>query len=450
MNKLGDALREIVKYPSVIVGLSIIALFIGIAIYTVIAIPYDEALRLWRGGEDAWYDHPKNARPIWVDWFTRDALPRTITASSQDEAVTKTTQVLSQEMTDVSFSLVFDYPYDGFPQELSLFFETEYGEKLPYTSLTWITPDGREIRIGDFSIEGDHTYRLSQDTKLQRRLGSEQPEKALFADPNSPDPEASPPLKGTYEMQISTLVFGKDDDIDAELVIYGQVQGLAGTDHRRRDLMVALLWGTPIALSFGLLAAAGTSLTTMFFAALGTWFGGWLDELIQRITEINLVLPVLPILIMVGTFYSKSIWTMLGVIILLSIFGGAVKTFRATFLQVKQDPYIEAAQAYGASNARIIFLYLIPRIIPLLLPGLVVLVPSFVFLEASLSVLGLGDPVLPTWGKIINDAYNNGALFQGHYYWLLEPSLLLMLTGLSFSLVGFALDRVFNPKLREM
>ena len=450
MNKLGDALREIVKYPSVIVGLSIIALFIGIAIYTVIAIPYDEALRLWRGGEDVWYDHPKNARPIWVDWFTGDALPRTITASSQDEAVTKTTQVLSQEMTDVSFSLVFDYPYDGFPQELSLFFETEYEEKLPYASLTWITPDGRAVRIGDFSIEGDHTYRLSQDTKLQRRLGSEQPEKALFADPNSPDPETSPPLKGTYEMQISTLVFGKDDDIDAELVIYGQVQGLAGTDHRRRDLMVALLWGTPIALSFGLLAAAGTSLTTMFFAALGTWFGGWLDELIQRITEINLVLPVLPILIMVGTFYSKSIWTMLGVIILLSIFGGAVKTFRATFLQVKQDPYIEAAQAYGASNARIIFLYLIPRIIPLLLPGLVVLVPSFVFLEASLSVLGLGDPVLPTWGKIINDAYNNGALFQGHYYWLLEPSLLLMLTGLSFSLVGFALDRVFNPKLREM
>jgi peptide/nickel transport system permease protein len=450
MNRLQSALKELVKYPSVVVGLSIITLFIGIAIYTVITIPYDKAIRLWRGGEDVWYDHPKNARPVWVDWFTRDALPRTIAVSSQDEAVTKTSEVLSEEMTDVSFSLVFDYPYDGFPQELSLFFKAEHGEKLPYASVAWITPDGREIRIGDFSIEGNQTYRLSQDAKLQRRLGSEQPEQALFADPSAFEPEASPPLKGTYEMQVSVLVFDEGDRVDAELVAYGQVQGLAGTDHRRRDLMVALLWGIPIALSFGLLAAAGTSLTTMFFAALGTWFGGWLDELIQRITEINLVLPTLPILIMVGTFYSKSIWTMLGVIILLSIFGGSVKTFRATFLQVKQDPYIEAARAYGAGNTRIILLYLIPRIIPLLLPGLVVLVPTFVFLEASLSVLGLGDPVLPTWGKIINDAYNNGALFQGHYYWLLEPSILLMLTGLSFSLVGFALDRVFNPRLRGL
>ena len=66
--------------------------------------------------------------------------------------------------------------------------------------------------------------------------------------------------------------------------------------------------------------------------------------------------------------------------------------------------YIEAARAYGASSPRIVFLYLIPRMIPLLIPGLVSSVPAFVFLEASLALLGLGDPGLPTWGKIINDA----------------------------------------------
>jgi peptide/nickel transport system permease protein len=99
---------------------------------------------------------------------------------------------------------------------------------------------------------------------------------------------------------------------------------------------------------------------------------------------------------------------------------------------------------------RIIFSYLIPRIIPLLVPQLVVLVPTYVFLEASLAVLGLGDPVMPTWGKVIDDANQNGALYNEMYYWVLEPSVLLMLTGLGFAMVGFALDRIFNPRLRGL
>jgi peptide/nickel transport system permease protein len=174
------------------------------------------------------------------------------------------------------------------------------------------------------------------------------------------------------------------------------------------------------------------------------------DGLIQRVTEVNMVLPFLPILIMVGTFYSKSLWLMLGVIILLSIFGGSIKTYRAMFMQVRESPYIEAAQAYGATNSRLIFSYLIPRIIPMLIPGLVVLIPTFVFIEAALAVLGLGDPILPTWGKVISDARSTGALQQGLYYWMLEPSVLLMVTGLAFSLLGFSLDRIFNPRLRGL
>ncbi len=89
--------------------------------------------------------------------------------------------------------------------------------------------------------------------------------------------------------------------------------------------------GAPIAFVFGLVAAAGTSILSMLIAAIGAWFGGWLDELIQRITEVNLVLPFLSILIMVGTFYSRSIWVILGVTIVLSIFTGAIKTDRAIF-----------------------------------------------------------------------------------------------------------------------
>jgi peptide/nickel transport system permease protein len=447
MKRLRKTLGELTRYRSAVAGLMIILILIAISVYAVISIPYSEAVRLWRGGVDVWRDSPKNAQPTWVNLFRKDDLPRTIVINSQDESVTKTTAVVSEEMTDVSFSFTFDYPYDGFPQEISVFFETRYEEKPPYISLTWLTPDGRDIRIGDFSADKNYTYWLSLDEKLTRRLKGQLPEQGLFADPNSEQLRA---LHGTYTLQISGLVFEDDADIDAELVIYGQVHGLAGTDHRRRDLMVALLWGTPIALSFGLLAAIGTSVLTMIISGAGVWFGGWVDEGIQRITEVNLILPFLPILIMIGTFYSRSLWVMLGVLIVLNIFGGEIKTYRAVFLQVKESPYIEAARAYGASDWRIVFRYLIPRIIPLLIPKLVTLIPTFVFIEASLAVLGLGDPILPTWGKVINDAYNNGALFQGHYYWFVEPSILLMLTGFAFALVGFSLDRIFNPRLRGL
>jgi peptide/nickel transport system permease protein len=88
--------------------------------------------------------------------------------------------------------------------------------------------------------------------------------------------------------------------------------------------------------------------------------------------------------------------------------------------------------------------------VPLLIPGLVSSVPSFIFFEATLAVLGLGDPTLPTWGKIIYDADIHGALYKGLYYWVLEPAVLLMIAGFGFALLGFSLDRVFNPRLRGM
>jgi peptide/nickel transport system permease protein len=445
MNALKNTLKQLTAYPSAVVGLVIILILLGVSVYAVVTIPYSEAVRLWRGGEEVWYKTPKNAGPVWLNLFTQTDRPETIVMNSEDKDVEKSVEVVSEDMTDITFSFPFEYDFDAFPDEISVFFKSEYANKAPHVSMTWFTPDGREINLTSQSVEHSLTYRVSQDKVVQRKLNGLPPHIGLFADPAS---DGTATLKGNYELQVSTIVFEPDSDVDAEFVVFGQLYGLGGTDHRRRDLMIALLWGTPIALAFGLLAAVGTQITTMAIAGAGTWFGGWVDGIIQRITEVNMILPFLPILIMVGTFYSKSLWLMLGVTILLSIFTGAIKNYRAIFLQVKESPYMEAAKAYGASDSRMIFTYLVPRIIPILIPGLVVLIPSYVFLEASLAVLGLGDPILPTWGKVINDANSNGALYQGQYYWVLEPAILLMLTGLAFSLMGFALDRIFNPRLR--
>ncbi|MEM8862904.1 MAG: ABC transporter permease, partial [Chloroflexota bacterium] len=297
------------------------------------------------------------------------------------------------------------------------------------------TPGGREI------------YRPTQDDRVMRRLDANSAEVGFFLDPAAIEPT---PQRGTYQVRIVGLVFEEESDFEAKLVMYGGVHGIAGTDHLRRDISVALLWGTPIAMAFGLVAALVITAANMIIAATSVWYGGWVDAAIQRITDVNLILPVLPLLILIGTLYSRSIWVILGMVIALGIFGGGVKTYRSIFLQTRELPYIEAAQAYGAGSRRIIFRYLIPRVIPLVIPALVTSVPAFVFTEATLALLGLGDPVLPTWGKVIENARSQGALFNGYYYWMLEPAILMMLVGVGFSLVGFALDRIFNPKLREI
>ena len=448
MNALREAFKEFTQYPSAIMGLVIITALIALSIYTVIAIPYSEGMRLWRGGEDIWIENPRNARPRWVNFFLKERLPQTIIVESQPGAA-NVGQPLSGGMRAVEMTLAFEYPYDGFPSEINLFLRAKFKENRPYVSFFWLTPDGQRIPLGERSVRASERYSISLDRHLAQRLGRRPPEIGLFTKPNA-TVENAVPLQGRYQLQIEGFVFEEGSDLEAKLVVYGQVYGLAGTDHRRRDLMVALLWGTPVALAFGFLAAVGSTLTTLLIAAIGVWFGRWVDAIIQRITEVNAILPVLPILIMIGIFYSRSLWVMLGAIILLSIFSLGIKTYRSILLQVKESPYIEAARTYGTGNFRIIFRYMIPRIIPVLIPQFVTLIPSFVFLEAGLAVLGLGDPVLPTWGKVVNDAYANGALYKGYYYWVLAPSVLLMLTGAGFALVGFALDRVFNPRLRTL
>ncbi len=450
---LAQRANQLRHYPSAVLGLLIITILLIVSIVTPFVIPYSEAVIMWRGGEDIWSETPRNAGPTWYNWFSRTKLPTTIRFASAEGDGAVSEEVISADTREIIYTYEFDYQFDDFPPELILFAEASFNDKQPFVEMTWFTPDGREIRAGDFSPGNSSSFRFAQDTRLQRRLERSSGidgvpvTRGLF---DNPDIEGLQVLKGTYRLEVNGLLFEPDSELDTTFVSYGLLHGVAGTDHKRRELSIALLWGTPIAMAFGLLAAIGTTVTTMSIAAIGVWFGGWVDAIIQRLTEVNNIIPLLPILIMVGTFYSRSIWLMLGLAILFGIFGLQIKTYRAIFLQVKEMPYIDAARAYGAGNMRIIFRYLIPRILPLVIPQIVTLVPGFVFLEASLAVLGLGDPFIPTWGKLINDGYTQGALYNGFYYWILEPAVLLTIAGLGFAAVGFALDRIFNPKLREL
>ncbi|MBN1249247.1 MAG: ABC transporter permease subunit [Anaerolineae bacterium] len=443
------ALRQLAGYPAAVVGLVIILVLIATSIYAVIAIPYDEMLFLWRDGQDAWMDNPKDALPTWVNLFRKDKLPQTLIMDSRAtgdmrEVPDRTVEVVSEDMTEITLQFSIDYAYGGLPQDLAVFVDARYDEKRPLTILTWLTPDGREIELTSTSMTGASLfYRVSQDENLARKLGTEHTLEALLVDPAAADRAVR---QGAYELRVTSYVFEDDADVDAKMVLYGQVFGLAGTDERRRDLAVPLLWGMAVALAFGLLAAVITTLSSVLIAAVSTWLGGWADVLIQRITEVNMILPFLPVSVMVYVLYSKSFWTILGVTIVLSIFGTSIKTYRALLLQVRESPYIEAAQAYGAGNGRIIFRYLIPRIVSVLVPHVIILVPSYVFLEASLAFLGVSDPVLPTWGKLIAQGLSRN-IYTETYHLILEPLGLLLVLSFAFVMLGISLERHTRTRL---
>src|SRR5690606_5733687 len=179
------------------------------------------------------------------------------------------------------------------------------------------SPDGRELPRGDVDLRAAEWFRLGQDARLTRRLGGRPAHVGLFADPNASE---AVPLKGRYELVAEALVFEPDTELDVRPGVYGELHGLAGTDHRRRHPTVALLWGTPIALAMGLMGAIGATVTTMAIAAVGTWYGGWVDNLIQRITEINMMLPGYPLLIMIGTLVDRSLLLLTAIWVALSIF----------------------------------------------------------------------------------------------------------------------------------
>jgi peptide/nickel transport system permease protein len=444
--RLRNVFRTLSRYPSAGIGLLIILFLCAISIFTIIAYPYKQTTKIWRGDNFAWLENPVYAQPVWVNWFRKDDLPETIILNSRDPSAGKSSKTVSKDMREVSFSFSFDYHSYSFPQEIIIFFDASYKAKKPLLKLTWNTPDGRNLDLGTFSITSAFSDYLFLDERLEQKLKTKFLDQSLFGDPNAQKPVA---LQGPYQLKITAYVFDEDADVNAKFVLYGKVWGIAGTDGLRRDTKVGLLWGTPIALSFGLLAAVFTTITTLVISATGVWFGGWVDGLIQRFTELNMILPLFPALLLVYTLYSKSFWVLLGVTVLLSVFGSGIKNYRSLFIQIKELPYLEVARSYGASDWRIIFRYLIPRIGAIIIPQLVIMVPSYVFLEAGLAVLGLYDPnTPPTWGQLVMDGLQNG-IRQGAFHLVLEPAFLLMLTGYAFLLLGISLERVLEPRLRE-
>lgn len=443
-NGLRQFARSLGAFPSAIAGLVVIAALIIVSLVTVVALPYDETIAQWRGENGAFTRNPRSAAPAWTNLFRRDKLPESIQLYSSDAGVRTSVTALNEDTNDFVFEFPFVFDADRFPQDLVVDVSAEFVEKAPYVVITLDTPDDRSIELTSFGSKQQEAYFASVDDRLQRRLDSEYPQEALFMGMDS----AEKPLKGTYTLKVSALTFESDSTVDVKMTLIGQLFGLAGTDEARRDLTIPLLWGTPVALAFGLGAAVATSIFALLISALGAWYGGWVDRIVQFLTDVNLILPFFPVALMVFTLYSKSIWAILGVTVLLSLFGDAIKVYRATFLQLRESAYVQAAQAYGATDWRIATRYLVPQMTGVLLPKLMLLVPGFVFLEATLAFLGVSDPELPTWGKLIVAALDS-TIYGGLSHIVILPLAVLFLTSLAFALVAQALEKIYQPNLYQ-
>lgn len=453
-------LNELRGYPSAVIGFSIVGLLVLTSIYTVVALPYRQIGRDWfLLSVKPRSVVPKLALPSWVNLFRENDLPSTIIMDSREDSVERTETLLNETTKTITLTYTFDYPYTEFPKDMVIYYHPTYLEKVPFASITLTTPDGRELELRGEMTPFEKNYEpgsvlnvnkiLKQNPNWKEWFSTDEhyPTPAfylLFADPNSKTSKAVP---GTYTLKIDAVGFEKDWDIDAQVVIFGQVYGMAGTDYMRRDLMTPLLWGMPIALIFGLLGSIVITVGSAIVGAAAAWYGGWVDKALQMVIEANMILPVLAIGILLYAFYQVNFWLILMVIILLNIFGSPTKTFRAAFLQVKEASYVEAARAYGATNWRIIWHYLIPRITPVMVPQLIALIPSFAFLEATFAIFNVSEVMYPTWGLVIQNAMKYGAAY-GSQFWVLEPISLLLLTGIAFGMSSAAFDYILNPRLR--
>ncbi len=458
--RLKRAIAEILRYPSAIIGFAIIGLLILGSLYAVIFLPYEKIGDDWAHSTLVGQPKtPKLAKPTWANLFVKGNYLSTLILDSKQGDGEYEFIPLDGDANQILITFSIDYNYVDFPSEIFLNLSSDFESKRGFASLSWRTPDGRELELKNTKVMDLTQYDFEDGIQYQRwvndnpnweawfntlDISQNPPHHLLFADAKQSTPKV---VQGRYELVIDGFTFEEGSDIQAELVMLGHVYGPAGTDYWRRDLVVPLLWGMPFALLIGLGGALFTTIISMALAATGVWFGGWVDNLVQRLIDVNLVLPILAIAVMAYAFLGVSVWTILIVYVFLNAFGTPTKNFRAAFLQIKDAPYIEAAKAYGANNNRIILRYMVPRLIPVLVPQLVILIPAFVFLEATLGFFNI-RMLYPTWGTVIYMAAMRGGIF-GSRFWLLQPIALLLLTGLGFSLFGFALERILNPRLSQ-
>jgi peptide/nickel transport system permease protein len=221
-----------------------------------------------------------------------------------------------------------------------------------------------------------------------------------------------------------------------------------GTDHLGQDVYSMTLYGSRASLEVGLIA---TFISVALGATIGLmagYFGRITDEVLMRTTDFFLVLPWFPLMIvMMAILGQKFIWVV--VVIGLTSWPSTARIVRSQVLTIKERQFIVRAKAVGSGDMHIIQKHIMPNVLPLIFANTVLLIALAIFSEAFLDFFGLGDTTVISWGAMLEAAYNSAAFNSGAWWWIGAPGAAIVIMVLSFSLVGYAIDDVLNPKLRR-
>lgn len=226
-------------------------------------------------------------------------------------------------------------------------------------------------------------------------------------------------------------------------------QFLLGTTNMGRDIFSQLIYGARPALAVGFSAAVSVMVLGTLVGLLAGYFGGRVDSFLMRIADVAFGIPFDPFVIVLVGFLGPSVWNIVFAMALL-LWRDTARIIRSQVLTLKQRTFIEAARVSGASHLRIIFVYIMPNILPLSFLYGSLAIGWAILTEAAVSFLGFGDPNAVSWGYMLHDAYVSQALSRGAFYWLVPPGLCIMLVVMAGFYIGRGSEEILQPKLRKV
>lgn len=224
-----------------------------------------------------------------------------------------------------------------------------------------------------------------------------------------------------------------------------------GTTQTGQDVLAQLAHATRGSLQIGFLVGVLATVLSAFFGIYGAYIGGFADEVFSLLSNVFLVIPGLPLVIVISGFVpreSRGLWT-IAVVLALTSWAASARVLRAQTLSVRNRDYVAASKVSGERAWRVIAVEILPNLLPVLASQFVFAVIAAILGEAGLSFLGLGASSSSTLGTMLFYAQNGFALPLGAWWWFLPPGLMIALFGMGLSLINFSIDEIINPKLKN-